>query len=557
MAQLNTLPIEKSQITDFIIEKSVGGSENKKGDGNFSTIIDRYIASEVSGNTADKAKNGGNKLSTEELHQANASDNSVNKPKVGNGELNTQSTDIEEETITDELSSVNNERTAFVDLGQLEQSQQFISLVNSANKILQTPPNDKLSSHIESLATSDKQVLLVQQHAIADDMVIEKDANKSQSSVEFNDALALKISQTIKNTQFKSPSTEKEPLNASNYQATVGENTEQESDNVSVDDKLLLSDKFVGQTALTNLSTKSRQTDVALKDTSQGSQSLKGHIESSLPVSPTLKSESLKKAELTSDNQQAFVNQQIETKANRTAHQADTQSKDSLSKELQHEQNVSVLSSLAETSDVIATKNDLVNPNVSAAPLTSQLTDISSQATRRQELGSSQVAIEDISHSVINERISQVKNDAVVLNETIAIVRKDFAEAVKDKIMVIISQKLQQFDIRLDPPELGSVHVRVNLQHEQAVVNFVVQNQQAKEAFEENLGKLKDMLSQNGVDVGDASVEQQAQQSGDEQKNGQLNDSGSGDEQNEAESAETILSAELFKSSSSAVDYYA
>ena len=96
--------------------------------------------------------------------------------------------------------------------------------------------------------------------------------------------------------------------------------------------------------------------------------------------------------------------------------------------------------------------------------------------------------------------------------ETISIFRKDFADSIKDKVMLMISQKLQQFDITLDPPELGNMQVRVNLQGEQASVNFVVQNQQAKEAFEQNMHKLKEMLAEQGVDVGDANVEQQSHQ---------------------------------------------
>ena len=77
----------------------------------------------------------------------------------------------------------------------------------------------------------------------------------------------------------------------------------------------------------------------------------------------------------------------------------------------------------------------------------------------------------------------------------------------------MISQKLQQFDISLDPPELGNMQVRVNLQGEQASVNFIVQNQQAKEALDQNMHKLKEMLAEQGVDVGDANVDQQSQHS--------------------------------------------
>ncbi|GHE80844.1 flagellar hook-length control protein FliK [Thalassotalea profundi] len=143
-------------------------------------------------------------------------------------------------------------------------------------------------------------------------------------------------------------------------------------------------------------------------------------------------------------------------------------------------------------------------------------------------------------------------------NEAISIYRKDFSAAVKDKVMVMISQKLQQVEIRLDPPELGSMHVKVNLQNEQAAVSFIVQNQQAKDALDQNMGKLRDMLAQNGVDVGDANVEQQQQQTSSESGNsGQgrhFDDGNSG----ELESQQALVAnANLYKASATGVDYYA
>jgi flagellar hook-length control protein FliK len=149
------------------------------------------------------------------------------------------------------------------------------------------------------------------------------------------------------------------------------------------------------------------------------------------------------------------------------------------------------------------------------------------------------------------------KTNTQLHQETISIFRRDFAEAVKDKVMLIISQKLQQFDITLDPPELGNVQVRVNLQGEQATVNFVVQNQPAKEAFEQNMHKLRDMLAEQGVDVGDANVEQQSQQSG---SDGNTENNQGHFSQNTADASDVIehsLSARMSDPSTKVIDYYA
>lgn len=164
--------------------------------------------------------------------------------------------------------------------------------------------------------------------------------------------------------------------------------------------------------------------------------------------------------------------------------------------------------------------------------------------------------------STINQLSSnavQTQKSITALNtETIAIYRKDFANAVKDKVMVMINQKIQQVEIQLDPPEMGNVHVRVNLQNEQAAVQFIVQNQQAKDALEQNMGKLRDMLSENGVDVGDANIEQrqpgeQSETAFSDDKNGQQN--GNASEQIADESHTQVHN--VVKASSTGVDYYA
>jgi flagellar hook-length control protein FliK len=168
---------------------------------------------------------------------------------------------------------------------------------------------------------------------------------------------------------------------------------------------------------------------------------------------------------------------------------------------------------------------------------------------------------EVLNHNIASDTVQIQKNNILLQQETVSIFRKDFADAVKDKVMMTINQKLQRFDITLDPPEFGNMQVRVNLQGEQASVNFVVQNQQAKDALEQNMHKLRDMLSEQGVDVGDANVEQQnQQQNNNEQKSPQNNDSNTAlinGVQKDEYNVEHTLSAKLFDSSATRVDYYA
>ncbi|NQZ22313.1 MAG: flagellar hook-length control protein FliK [Colwellia sp.] len=155
------------------------------------------------------------------------------------------------------------------------------------------------------------------------------------------------------------------------------------------------------------------------------------------------------------------------------------------------------------------------------------------------------------------QSVTNAKQITSLQNEALSVYRKDFAGSVKDKVMVMMNQKLQQIEIRLDPQELGNVHVKINLQNEQAVVSFTVQNQQAKEAFDQNLGRLKEMLAESGVDVGDANVEQQNKQSDEEQLGGSGHSRGGDDNHEDLSGLSDTKTINLVKGSSTGVDYYA
>ena len=206
-------------------------------------------------------------------------------------------------------------------------------------------------------------------------------------------------------------------------------------------------------------------------------------------------------------------------------------------------------------------------PEVSAKSVVNPLLDgfsqreVSQSIQREIDVNQREQSYESVMSSITSDITQTQKHSSVQQAEVISIMRKDFNEAVKEKVMVMINQKLQQIDIQLDPPEFGSMQVKIHMQNDQAVVNFVVQNQQAKEALDQNLDKLKNMMADSGVDVGDANVEQQANQSSshnDGNDQNQNSDNGkellaeAGTEQNM-----DVNSLNMFKASSTGVDYYA
>jgi len=182
------------------------------------------------------------------------------------------------------------------------------------------------------------------------------------------------------------------------------------------------------------------------------------------------------------------------------------------------------------------------------------------ETTIKAVTSSQEQALQQLLSKNSSDGITQqtLKNEVKLEDEALAINRKDFTNAVKEKVMVMINQKINQLEIRLDPAELGSMHVKLNLQNEQAAVSFIVQNSQAKEALEQNMHKLKDMLSESGVDVGESSIEQQDQSAGEQGESSEGRAAANNGGLNSNGEDEVVQSrANLYKASATGVDYYA
>ncbi len=165
--------------------------------------------------------------------------------------------------------------------------------------------------------------------------------------------------------------------------------------------------------------------------------------------------------------------------------------------------------------------------------------------------------LQAISDKVIETNTQNQKIELIKQAETIAIYKKDFINNLQDKVMVMVQQKLQQVDIRLDPPELGKMQVRLHLHNDQATVQFTVQNQQAKEALEQNMPRLREMLAEQGVNVGDANVGQQGEKgfmgAGEQGHSNHVDNAG----EDEYLDASQVFTGKVVKGSATGIDYYA
>lgn len=81
-------------------------------------------------------------------------------------------------------------------------------------------------------------------------------------------------------------------------------------------------------------------------------------------------------------------------------------------------------------------------------------------------------------------------------------------QALSERVVWVANQRFQGAEIKLNPPQLGPIEVRVQLQHEQAHVSFTAQHASVREALEAALPRLREMLSANGYNLVDVNVSQ-------------------------------------------------
>jgi len=152
----------------------------------------------------------------------------------------------------------------------------------------------------------------------------------------------------------------------------------------------------------------------------------------------------------------------------------------------------------------------------------------------------------------------QVNLDPTVL-QALNIVKSDAAKLLQERVSALLSINNKEAEIRLDPPEMGSMQIRIRSDAEQAHINFVVQNQQAKEALEQSLPRLRELLAQQGIELGESNI-QQGNSQGEPGADGQQNGQGQLANQQQNEQQDSVIqqpSAATGQQSSSSIDYYA
>ena len=218
-----------------------------------------------------------------------------------------------------------------------------------------------------------------------------------------------------------------------------------------------------------------------------------------------------------------------------------------------------------------------INSNAQAAPADVVVTSKLDRSMRDQDIAdvsrrNAALNDESASNASIRDRaetsLSGLTQAASALNRTSTPVQMNmpagmnpgqpgWSEAMSERVVWASKQGVQTATLQLDPPELGSLQVKLHITHDQVSVSFSSPHASVRDSVEQSMPRLKEMLEEQGLSLGESSVNDQGASSSDRDRDEQTGVA-SRDGRYDASREEGVeVSENENKSSLSLVDYYA
>jgi len=135
---------------------------------------------------------------------------------------------------------------------------------------------------------------------------------------------------------------------------------------------------------------------------------------------------------------------------------------------------------------------------------------------------------------------------------------KGWDQAVGERMLWMVGRQIQGAEVRITPPQLGPIDIRISIQNDQANVTFAAQHGVVREALEASIPRLREMLSENNLQLVNVDVNQR---NNSEQRASHFSNQSSSGEQDgeghEFEGGEEAESSVLVMQSDGLVDDFA
>jgi len=85
---------------------------------------------------------------------------------------------------------------------------------------------------------------------------------------------------------------------------------------------------------------------------------------------------------------------------------------------------------------------------------------------------------------------------------------KGWNQAIGERMMWMIGNRVQAAEVRITPPHLGPIDIRISIQNDQTSVSFVAQHAVVREALEASIPRLREMLGESNLQLANVDVGQ-------------------------------------------------
>jgi len=177
-------------------------------------------------------------------------------------------------------------------------------------------------------------------------------------------------------------------------------------------------------------------------------------------------------------------------------------------------------------SGVATTKADLSDWVESVLPNQAKQADASLAATKLGAAALQELTAKSVTNNVVpniaattalNPLNAMQAASSNIINATPG--KTGWDQAIGQKVAWMVGSGEQSATLTLNPPDLGPLQVVIHVHNDQADTTFISDNSDVRRALQDGLSNLKDMLSQSGINLGQANInssqqqEQQARQS--------------------------------------------
>lgn len=128
----------------------------------------------------------------------------------------------------------------------------------------------------------------------------------------------------------------------------------------------------------------------------------------------------------------------------------------------------------------------------------------------------------------------------------------EVTQRLTERLVMMVSRDIQTATIRLDPPDLGKLDIRITTTNEQVQVQVVTHQPVVRDLLEQHAHRLREMLEQQGFAKVDVNVSDQSQQ----ERERAYREGGSGGPGDQGEDGESVVLADNVRRSVGLVDHY-